>query len=210
VQRLRLHQVGPTGGRVAALLQAAWPRIEFIQGSVVSIDPDAGVVELAGGGPSCRVRPVDYAVGRGRALRCAGAPNTPTASTTWRGANAQRRLQHANGASTVSVVGAGLTGIEVASEIAALPASPCDVDLEWQRRGCSARAGALTSWSAQTLGSRSSRAPGVQPRARCGELSDGRSCRPPSDLVRWLSRLAAGSCEWAAVRCLRRCSSTAR
>lgn len=123
VQRLRLHQVA-AGQEVASprYSKLLGRRIEFIQGSVVSIDPDAGVVELAGGGRR-RVEfdRLIYAVGSG--VELSGVPGVAEYAYSVNDLAAARTLsdalQHANGASTVSVVGAGLTGIEVASEIAA-------------------------------------------------------------------------------------------
>lgn len=122
VQRLRLHQVA-SGQEIASPLYSKLlgRKVEFIQASAQEIDLDAGVVKLAfGGQQSVGFDRMNYTVGSG--VELSAVPGVAEYAYSVNDVASARRLSHALAhaaeASRVSVVGAGLTGIEVASEIA--------------------------------------------------------------------------------------------
>lgn len=126
VQRLRLHQV-------AAGLPVSEPlypkllgrRVQFVQGVAETIDVDAGIVMMAG--CSARGIPFDrliYAVGSVDDIMSVPGVAEHAHRVADRASARQLRaaLASAPAGARVVVVGGGLTGIEVASELA--PAYP--------------------------------------------------------------------------------------
>jgi NADH dehydrogenase len=121
VQRLRLHQVA-TGQSVSAppyrkLLRR---RVQFVQDRAEMVDCDRGLVELGSGSAPLRFDRLIYAVGSG--VDFSLTPGVREHAHSVNDIAAARGLSHAvhyapEGA-VVAVVGAGMTGLEVASEIA--------------------------------------------------------------------------------------------
>lgn len=122
VQRLRLHQVA-AGQKVAEppykkLLRR---KINFVRGWAELIDAERGVVELAGA--QVRELPFDrlvYAVGS--SVDTSTVPGVAENAKTLGSAAAARGLSHtlhySSKGRVVAVVGGGMTGLELASEIA--------------------------------------------------------------------------------------------
>lgn len=119
VERIRLHEVA-AGNRVSAsvpMRSLLHERAELVEGTASRIDPEHHKVHLSGGATALDYDVLLYAVG-----------STQVSSTIPAGAYGLRdsadanrlrtRLSELDPAATVSVIGAGLTGIEVSAEIA--------------------------------------------------------------------------------------------
>jgi NADH:quinone reductase (non-electrogenic) len=122
VQRLRLHQVA-TGQPMAepTYEELLGRRAAFTQGWVEEIDGDRGVVRLAGA--DRRTLPFDRLIlATGSTVDLAGVPGVAEHAHDVADAPAARRLDqalhHSPAGWVVAVVGAGMTGIEMATEIA--------------------------------------------------------------------------------------------
>ncbi len=119
VERIRLHEVAAGSRESAAVPMRSLlhERAELIEGAASLIDPEHRKVHLAGGGA-----PLDYDI----LLYSVGSTQTPGKIPAGayglrdpEEANRLRvRLSQLDPAATVSIVGAGLTGIEVTAEIA--------------------------------------------------------------------------------------------
>ena len=122
VQRLRLHQVA-TGQRVAqpTYKKLLGRKLQFIQGRAEAIDSDLRKVRLSDGDRAelpfdrliyavgSTVEPAAVAGAREFAHSVADAPSAHALDHT---------LHYASEGETVAIVGGGMTGVEVASEIA--------------------------------------------------------------------------------------------
>jgi NADH:quinone reductase (non-electrogenic) len=122
VQRLRLHQVA-TGQEIAqpAYRKLLGRRVKFVQGWAERIDVDRGVVEVGGGDQ--RQLPFDWMIltaGSGVDLASVpGAAEWAHSVCDVRSARAlEQALHQTREGCEVGVVGGGLTGLEVASELA--------------------------------------------------------------------------------------------
>lgn len=118
VERIHLHEVA-AGSRASAsvpMRSLLHDRAVLVEGTASRIDPEHRKVHLAGG-TALEYDVLLYSVGSTRAS--AKVPADAYVLTDYDGANRLRsRLFQLNPGATVSVVGAGLTGIEVAAEIA--------------------------------------------------------------------------------------------
>ena len=121
VQRLRLHQVA-TGQTVAApsykkLLRS---KVDFVQDTAEMIDCERGLIEVRSGSAALPFDRLIYAIGSGVDLSLAPGVSEHAYSVTdiasARGLS--HALHYASRGAAVAVVGAGMTGLEVASEIA--------------------------------------------------------------------------------------------
>ena len=116
-ERLRLHQLA-TGQELAEFsIPEALPEVEFIQGWVTGVDPDARTVRV----DDERVIEYDTLVyALGGVADAGGVPGVDDHAYTLDSAGAAGLLagRLASGARTVAVVGSGLTGIEAAAELA--------------------------------------------------------------------------------------------
>jgi len=122
VERIRLHQVA-AGTRASAALPLGSllnPAVDLVRDSAVRIDPDRRLVHLAGSPAPLAYDALLYAVGSGHAPAAPGTGDdagfgvrdAPSA------ARLRSRLRSLAPGSTVSVVGAGMTGLELVAEIA--------------------------------------------------------------------------------------------
>jgi NADH:quinone reductase (non-electrogenic) len=122
VQRLRLHQVA-TGQCVAEppYAKLLGRRVQFVQGWAEQIDTDRGLVEVAG---SEEIQlPFDRLIyTAGSAIDLSSVPGVAEHAHSVRDVRCARGLSHAlhdsSDGRVIVVVGGGLTGLEVASEIA--------------------------------------------------------------------------------------------
>jgi NADH dehydrogenase len=119
VERIRLHEVA-AGTRESAsvpMRTLLHQRADLVEGTAVRIDPEQREVHLAGGQTPLDYDILLYSVGSTQA-----ASQIPAGAYGLRDSDDARRLRdrliHLDPAATVSVVGAGLTGTEVAAEIA--------------------------------------------------------------------------------------------
>lgn len=119
VERIRLHEVA-AGGRESArvpMRSLLHERADIVEGTASRIDPEKRKVHLSGGRPALDYDVLLYSVGSTQA-----ADNIPAGAYGLKDpddANRLRaRISHLDPGSTVSIIGAGLTGIEVAAEIA--------------------------------------------------------------------------------------------
>ncbi|WP_432398303.1 NAD(P)/FAD-dependent oxidoreductase [Pseudarthrobacter sp. L19] len=130
IERIRLHQVA-AGTRASAAVPLGSllnPAVDLVRDSAVRIDPALRLVHLAGSPAPLAYDALLYAVGSGHAPaapgtgddagtgdgagHCFGVQDAPSA------ARLRSRLRSLAPGSTVSVVGAGLTGLELVTEIA--------------------------------------------------------------------------------------------
>jgi NADH dehydrogenase FAD-containing subunit len=119
VERIRLHEVA-AGTRESAsvpMRTLLHPRADMVEGTVLRIDPERHQVHLAGGRATLDYDILLYAVGSTQepAKIPAGAYGLRDSDDAHR---LRDRLLHLDRDATVSVIGAGLTGIEIAAEIA--------------------------------------------------------------------------------------------
>ena len=119
VERIRLHEVA-AGNRDSAAVpmrSLLHERADLVEGTASRIDPEHRKVHLSGGGAALDYDVLLYAVGSTQA-----SSRIPAGAYGLRdSADANRlraRLSELDSAATVSVIGAGLTGIEVSAEIA--------------------------------------------------------------------------------------------
>lgn len=121
IQRLRLHQVA-TGQCVAApsyhkLLRH---KVDFVQDAAERIDCERCLIELRSGSAALPFDRLIYAVGS--AVDLSLVPGASEQADSVKDVAAARGLSHAlrcaSHGAVVAVVGAGMTGLEVASEIA--------------------------------------------------------------------------------------------
>jgi NADH dehydrogenase len=124
VQRLRLHQVA-VGQTVAepSYRKLLGRRVEVVQGWAQYIDTERGRVVLSGGGSGGSELPFDrliYAVGS--SVDGSGVPGVAEHAYTLADVAAARGLNHVLHYSSedrqIAVVGGGMTGLEMASELA--------------------------------------------------------------------------------------------
>ncbi|HTU80061.1 MAG TPA: FAD-dependent oxidoreductase [Solirubrobacteraceae bacterium] len=121
VQRLRLHQLA-AGQNIAApsykrLLRG---KVSFVQDAGEAIDAERGVVELASGAKPLAFDRLIYTVGSGVDLSTVPGASEHAHSVTDITAATRlwQALRAASDGAAVAVVGAGMTGVETASEIA--------------------------------------------------------------------------------------------
>jgi len=121
VQRLRLHQVA-LGQSIAAPSYKSLLRdkVNFVQDAGEAIDTEQGVVELASGAKPLPFDRLIYTVGGGIDLSIVpGVSEHAHSLTDIAGAlRLHQALRGAPGGAPVAVVGAGMTGVETATEIA--------------------------------------------------------------------------------------------
>lgn len=124
IERIRLHQVA-AGTRASAAVPLGSllnPAVDLVRGSAVRIDPDRRLVHLAGSPRPLAYDALLYAAGSGHAPAAPGtgddAENGFGVQDAPSAARLRSRLHSLAPGSTVSVVGAGLTGLELVSEIA--------------------------------------------------------------------------------------------
>ena len=123
VQRIRLHEVA--AGSIAAatfpLADVLHPRAELVTGTAVQIDPDARIVDVERGGTSEPITydTLVYAVGSQAAVSVPGVRDhaLPLASAD-EADRLRRAIDGLDAGSRVTVVGGGLTGVEIATELA--------------------------------------------------------------------------------------------
>ncbi|HET8878849.1 MAG TPA: FAD-dependent oxidoreductase [Arthrobacter sp.] len=188
VERIRLHQVAagtrPTAAvPLASLLNA---RAELIENSAVRIDPARRHVHLASGRTPLAYDALVYAVGSGHA---SGAiPDTGYGFNDAGSAGRLRtRLSSLHPGSTVTVVGAGLTGLELVTEIAR---NHRQLHLRLVTRGSAA--GSLSPAGAQAVRARLSRL-GIE----VVENTDVRSCDESSLTTSAGATLPSACTVWA-------------
>jgi NADH:ubiquinone reductase (H+-translocating) len=119
VERIHLHEVA-AGSRKSAsvpMRSLLHERAVVVEGSALRIDPVNRKVHLSGGRAALDYDVLVYAVGSSQAANKipAGAYGLKDSEDANR---LRHRLRQLEPASTVSVIGAGLTGIEVAAEVA--------------------------------------------------------------------------------------------
>ena len=123
VERIRLHQVaaGSVATATFPLADVLHPRAELVTGTAVQIDPDARLVDVERNGI---IEPIPYdtlvyAVGSQSAV---AVPGVHDHALPLAGADEADRLRQAidglAAGSRVTVVGGGLTGVEIATELA--------------------------------------------------------------------------------------------
>lgn len=124
IERIRLHQVA-AGTRASAAVPLGSllnPAVDLVRDSAVRIDPDRRLVHLAGSPAPLAYDALLYAVGSGNAPTATGTGDDAGCGYGVQDAPSAARLRSRLGSlapgSTVSVVGAGLTGLELVSEIA--------------------------------------------------------------------------------------------
>lgn len=124
VQRLRLHQIA-TGQRVAApeLARLCGRRVTQVRGRAEAIDLSRGIVQVRGADRILSAEPYDSLIlATGSVVDTAAVAGVAEHAHTLSDAHSSRllavELEHAPAGARVAVVGAGLTGIEAASEIA--------------------------------------------------------------------------------------------
>jgi NADH dehydrogenase FAD-containing subunit len=124
VQRVRLHQIA-TGQRIAepALAKLCGRRVTEVRGWAESIDPAAGTVRVRRDGGATETVPYDsLIVATGSTVDTEAIPGASEHAHALADADAARRLAddlaRAREGARVAVVGAGITGIEAATEIA--------------------------------------------------------------------------------------------
>lgn len=120
VERIRLHQViVGTGSADVAYDTLLHERVRLVVDTASRIDTATGSVELAGG-DRIGYDYLIYAVGsRGRIQDIPGAADHAYMLAEWEDAQRLREhLAHSDPRQTVTVVGGGSTGLEVASELA--------------------------------------------------------------------------------------------
>lgn len=121
VQRLRLHQVA-TGQSVSApsYKRLLRNKVDFVQDAGEAIDAKRGVVELASGAKPLPFDRLVYTVGSG--VDVSSVPGdfatVHSLSDITAAARLNQALRVAPDGAVVAVVGAGMTGLEAASEIA--------------------------------------------------------------------------------------------
>lgn len=119
VERIRLHQVAAGSKATAAVPMRSLlsQRVDLIQDSASRIDPENRRVHLASGRPPMSFDVLLYAVGSGHA-----SAGVPDGVYEFGGAESAFRLRtklsQLDQGAIVSIVGAGLTGLELAAEIA--------------------------------------------------------------------------------------------
>jgi NADH dehydrogenase len=124
VQRLRLHQLA-TGQSVRSydLAKLTGRRVENVRGRAVAIDADRGAVAVERDGELSELRFDQALVAVGSEIDVEAVPGVAAHAHSLAGPVAAMRLRQAlralPAASAVAVCGAGFTGIEAASEIAA-------------------------------------------------------------------------------------------
>jgi NADH:ubiquinone reductase (H+-translocating) len=119
VERIRLHEVA-AGNRESAsvpMRSLLHERAHLVEGTVARIDPENRTVHLSGGRAPLGYDVLLYSVGSTQAsdMIPAGAYGLKDSDDANR---LQARLSQLGRGATVSIVGAGLTGIEVTAEIA--------------------------------------------------------------------------------------------
>lgn len=124
IERIRLHQVA-AGTRASAAVPLGSllnPAVDLVRDSAVRIDPDRRLVHLAGSPAPLAYDALLYAVGSGHAPAANGTGDDAECGFSVQdapsAARLRARLRSLGPGSTVSVVGAGLTGLEVVTEIA--------------------------------------------------------------------------------------------
>jgi NADH dehydrogenase FAD-containing subunit len=123
VQRLRLHEAA-VGRSVRSydLARLAGRRVTTVRAAAVAIDAGASTVRVRGDAGPRDLRFDQLVVAIGSGIDTAGVPGVADHAHTLTGPDAAARLavalRHLPDAATVAVVGAGLTGIETAAEIA--------------------------------------------------------------------------------------------
>lgn len=117
-ERLRLHQLASGEELAQFSIPEALPEVEFVQGWVTCVDPDARTVRV----DDERVIEYDTLVyALGGVADSHGVPGVDDHAYTLDSAGAAELLAHKlaePGVGSVAVVGSGLTGIEAAAEIA--------------------------------------------------------------------------------------------
>lgn len=124
VQRLRLHQIA-TGQRVTApdLVKLCGRRVEQVRGWADSIDLEGGIVSVRHADHQRTAVPYDnLIVATGSVVDTKTVPGVSEHAHTLSDVHSSQRLAadlaHASEGAQVAVIGAGLTGLEAASEIA--------------------------------------------------------------------------------------------
>ncbi|HSU48239.1 MAG TPA: FAD-dependent oxidoreductase [Arthrobacter sp.] len=119
VERIRLHEVAAGSRATAAvpLKSLVNGRVSVIDDSASRVDPDNRRVHFASGRTPVGYDALLYAVGSGKAP--VGVPDSAYAfGDAASAARLRTRLPRLNQDAIVSIVGAGLTGIELAAEVA--------------------------------------------------------------------------------------------